>query len=91
MLKMIHNLRIKTMGTIIASLVVLVGVVVFTSSLFIVREASKVSSTWEQFNRGPALKYVYLNRIRSGLGYGGAVHNLKNYILRRDRLLLVKI
>jgi PAS domain S-box-containing protein len=91
MLNFINSLRIGTIKACAAFLVVLVGVVVLASSVFTVQETSRISSRWDEFSRGPALKYVHLNRLRRSIGYGGAVHNLKNYLLRgnRSRIILI--
>ena len=91
MLKFINSLRIRTIKACAAFLVVLVGVLVLAPSVFTVRETSRILSWWDEFSRGPALKYVHLNRLRRSLGYGGAVHNLKNYLLRGDRGRLIHI
>ncbi|MDH5765049.1 MAG: PAS domain S-box protein [Gammaproteobacteria bacterium] len=44
--------------------------------------AYKISNIWNQFNKTRSEKSIALNELRAELGYGGMIHNYKNYLLR---------
>jgi signal transduction histidine kinase len=46
---------------------------------------------WRQFDTGAAAKGQVLHDLRGAIGYGGMIHDFKNFVLRRDRPRIVKI
>lgn len=44
----------------------------------------KVSTSWGVFTEQTDRKGLWLSEIRGHLGYGGIIHDFKNYVLRRD-------
>lgn len=47
-----------------------------------------IEHTWIGFNQEALRKSILLSQIRGHFGYGGFIHNFKNYVLRQqDRLL----
>lgn len=44
----------------------------------------QVQSEWENYEAGEGSKGFYLSEIRNSLGYGGLIHQFKNYVLRQD-------
>lgn len=87
----VDNLQLKTLGTGFAVAGLLLGLLIVSSSIRTVSDVARVGQTWNDFESGPATKYVYLNQLRGAIGYGGMIHDFKNYILRRDRPRLVRI
>ncbi|CAM2070063.1 Methyl-accepting chemotaxis protein [Sulfidibacter corallicola] len=45
---------------------------------------SPIAREWERYDRTVAQREVYLLELDRSLGFGGAIHHLKNYILRGD-------
>lgn len=45
----------------------------------------EVSGSWLNYNTKASSTSFYLNQIHIHLGYGGFIHNFKNYVLRHDR------
>lgn len=43
-----------------------------------------VSESWSQFAERADRKGVWISELRGHLGYGGIIHNFKNYVLRQD-------
>ncbi len=43
-----------------------------------------VESTWGDYALKEEARGYYLSEIRAAFGYGGLIHNFKNYVLRRD-------
>ena len=88
---MFNAFKIKTLGTMIAFLLVITGAIVIAGSVSTFTEVQDIGKTWKQFERGPAKKVVILNDLRGALGYGGMVHQFKNFVLRADRPRIVKL
>ena len=91
MLRAINNLKIRTLGTAMAGFLVLVAVIVGSTSGISLNEVNKLGDTWKEFETGAATKAVILGDLRSALGYGGTIHQFKNFVLRQDRPRIVKI
>lgn len=45
-----------------------------------------VSESWSTFAESAEQKGVLISEVRGHLGYGGIIHNFKNYVLRQDAL-----
>ncbi|MES0489709.1 MAG: response regulator [Leptospirales bacterium] len=48
----------------------------------------QTQKTWVQFTDTEAKIFSHLSAIRSDMGYGGFIHNFKNYVLRKDTKIL---
>ena len=44
-----------------------------------------INSSWAAFNKQVEEKHTYLLDVRASMGYGGTIHNFKNYLLRIDK------
>jgi len=59
---------------------------------FVVKQkVLKVEKEWLEYSKEATLISHTLNRIQEGFGYGGVIHDFKNYILRKDKSLIPKI
>ena len=69
--------------------IILFGLIALTLSLsggikyLSVRHAE---SAWQNYLLHVHLKRAYLTQIEQNLGYGGAIHHFKNYVLRGDQI-----
>ncbi len=45
---------------------------------------SPINPIWHTYQDEVAQRNVLLNRLQANLGYGGAIHNFKNYVLRGE-------
>jgi len=50
-----------------------------------------VETSWRNYSEQVARRGELLSRIRGDLGYGGVIHNFKNYVLRQDKVYLEKL
>jgi len=91
MLKALDNIRIKTLGTVIAVLMMTIGAIVVATSVLTIKETAGVGDTWRAFDTGAAQKVAILGDLRNALGYGGMIHNFEDFVLRMDRPRIVKI
>ena len=85
-----RNLRIGTLGMAMVVLLVITAGLVVASSFLTMRSVTSITETWVDYEKGPAQKVAILNDMSSALGYGGMIHQLKNFVLRRDRPRIVK-
>jgi len=81
----LKNARISTLGTVLAILLAASGVAVVASSVFTVNEVNRLGSIWQSFDDGPATKSVHLSELKGAMGFGGMIHEVKNFVLRRSR------
>jgi signal transduction histidine kinase len=85
------NLKIRSLTFMVACvLAVFAGITVF-SNYYINSQMSSVRYNWQNFLKGPAEKSIILSNLRNALGYGGMIHNFKNFVLRKDRNLILKV
>ncbi|MCB1744406.1 MAG: PAS domain-containing protein, partial [Gammaproteobacteria bacterium] len=90
-MNLLQRIRLTTIA--IASLVgmlVLIAVVA-TSTYLVYSKSGEIADEWKAFESVPAQKSALLNDLRSAIGFGGAIHHFKNYVLRLERPLIVKV
>ncbi len=85
------NFRIKTLGAMVAALLIAAaGLMIFGGSL-VKKEFNRVGETWNAHTLGPAGKAALLSDLRGALGYNGMIHHFKNFVLRKDRRLVARV
>ncbi len=78
------NLKIRTFGIMFFSCLLLVAGV-FAGILGIIREnIIDVEAEWSEFRRDQSEKARLEGVMRAAIGYGGMVHQFKNFVLRQD-------
>ncbi len=89
---MLKNLKLSTLvilgaATLFVSGAALVSVVIQTS-----RNVSVVEISWKEYQANRSEKARLESVLRSTIGYGGMIHEFKNFILRQDesRIVLVQ-
>jgi len=87
----LKNIKIKFLSTVIAGMLVIAAVGAIATSVVSIQGIGNVGETWSEFEHGAAAKSDVLNNLRSAMGFGGVVHQFKNYLLRRDRPRIVKV
>lgn len=48
----------------------------------------EIDSSWAEYSGGAERKGILISSLREHLGYGGIIHNFKNYVLRQDSVYL---
>ncbi|UCH75053.1 MAG: HAMP domain-containing protein [Rhodospirillales bacterium] len=61
-----------------------VALLIVAVSLRVFLESYQLGRTWESFERGPGSKSDTLGELRASLGYGGLIHEFKNFVLRGE-------
>ncbi|SCA57075.1 hypothetical protein MTBPR1_40098 [Candidatus Terasakiella magnetica] len=90
MAKQVHTVSIASLGKWFAAVSILLGSVLVISSLLMRQDSLLVDKTWATFKATQSEKARALNSLYEELGYGGMIHNFKNYILRHDEKHLRK-
>lgn len=49
---------------------------------------ARIDQSWQTYETEADRRGALLSRLRGHLGYGGIIHNFKNYVLRRDQTYL---
>ncbi len=73
-----------TLSLKVAGGMVVVLVVVLLAGITSYRSASLVRDEWRGYVEQVSKRQVLLGQIKGHFGFGGAIHNFKNYILRGD-------
>lgn len=78
--------RLRTMpiallgaGVLMLILAIMLGLSYETSTRF-----RQIKAGWQDYSEAADPRGIWISEIRGYLGYGGMIHNFKNYVLRRD-------
>ena len=77
------KMRMATLGVIMSAVLVVAAVLVIGGAVIIVKDVENVSEAWSAYAEGPVAKGIHLADMKTALGYGGMIHQFKNYVLRR--------
>ncbi len=80
-----RNAKIKSLSRLFVLALILLGAVSVSSALIAINSTSKIQASWETFELGRSEKARALGALRKETGYGGMIHQFKNYILRQDQ------
>ena len=86
-----NYLTIKFIGRLVAALLMLVVVTYVLASVYVRHEVRLIEATWRAYEGGTAVKSDHLGELRAAIGYGGVIHEFKEFILNRDRPRIVTI
>ena len=85
------SLRIRTLGSILVAVLTLSGAVFAVCAFLISDKINIVDTTWRQYQDESSVKARAIDSLVTELGYGGMIHQFKNYVLRHDNNRLRKI
>ncbi|MBF0358042.1 MAG: hypothetical protein HQL70_05495 [Magnetococcales bacterium] len=75
--------KIKT-STQLHIFILILTVLIMLSLNMIQDNANSFSSTWKNYLNQVASRQILLQDIKTNFGYGGAIHNFKNYLIRNQ-------
>jgi signal transduction histidine kinase len=90
-MRLIFGLRIKTLTIIVVAVLAISAITTATSIYTINNHLSLINDRWGHFRSGPAEKQIIISNLRNALGFGGMIHNFKNFVLRQDRKLILEV
>ncbi|MDH5513073.1 MAG: methyl-accepting chemotaxis protein, partial [Gammaproteobacteria bacterium] len=74
----------KTAGTWMSLVFALVALFIVAIPVRVFMDSHQLGKTWEAFEKGPGSKSDTLGELRGALGYGGLIHEFKNFVLRGE-------
>ncbi|MHA1597822.1 MAG: hypothetical protein ACTSV1_03795, partial [Alphaproteobacteria bacterium] len=83
-MRFLKNLRISTVSWIFVVVLMTSGVGFIASSIVAVENITDIRTIWDEFQAGRSEKARALNAVRKEIGYGGMIHQFKNFVLRQD-------
>jgi len=78
------RLKITTIGTAVAFLLLFVAAYVFVVVLHTLEDVSRIDRTWQSYNADLAAKSSARDQLRDAIGYGGLIHHFQTFMLRKD-------
>jgi len=76
----------KALAIVFISTAISIGIVWFGFSMAM--RITAIEEQWQEYDQNATTRASALSRMQSHLGYGGLIHNFKNYILRHDERLI---
>lgn len=81
---MFKNLRLKTINLLISGLLGIVGVCLAILLGFTIDNVRSIQTSWLEYQVDRSEKARLESVLRASIGYGGMIHNFKNYVLRHE-------
>lgn len=81
---MLKNIKLTTINKLLASALILSCIVLAASTLIFEKNISFIDNSWRQHQADRSEKARLESALRTAIGYGGMVHDFKNFVLRHD-------
>ncbi|MEO5336784.1 MAG: methyl-accepting chemotaxis protein [Magnetospirillum sp. WYHS-4] len=85
------GMRIRTLGIAFSILLAVVAAAVAGSSLMVTKQVGGIGKTWDEFDQGPGRKVFLLRNLYEAIGFGGMIHEFKDYVLRAERWSIPRV
>lgn len=82
-------MRIRTLAYVACLAIFLILVSVSYSAYYLIDKSNILEETWQKFDENAVTRLDLIKDIQTQMGYGGMIHNFKNYILRKDTRFLI--
>jgi methyl-accepting chemotaxis protein len=90
-LYLLLNMRMKTAGTWMSLVLSFVALFIVAISVKVYFDSNQLARTWEAFEKGPGSKSDALGELRGSIGYGGLIHEFKNFVLRGEMVRIARM
>ncbi|MEY8216452.1 MAG: hypothetical protein RPR97_18450 [Colwellia sp.] len=81
---MLKHIKLTTIRKLFASSLILFCFILGIGAVVFKRNISLIDDTWEQYQTDRSEKSRLESALRAAIGYGGMIHEFKNFILRHD-------
>jgi len=78
-----NNLSLKSLSVILFLLLLLFASIFGYTSIYMTNKFTQIDNSWADFKSQNNEKARLYNSLYESLGYGGMIHNFKNYVLRK--------
>ena len=85
------KIKYKQRELIVILISLFVCIILGGYGLVLSNRVTDIESQWTEYDKKTSLTVHLLGRIKDNFGYGGFIHNFKNYVLRQDPLLVEKL
>jgi methyl-accepting chemotaxis protein len=85
------SLRIRTLGSVLVTALTISGAIFAICAWLITDKINIVDESWRQYQDESSVKARAVDTLVTSLGYGGMIHQFKNYVLRHDNKRIRKI
>ncbi|WP_417432777.1 methyl-accepting chemotaxis protein [Kiloniella sp.] len=87
----INNFQIKHLGMIFSAVLLIIVGIVGTTTYFSHKGNEDINHHWDTFRQIDYNKQLAITNLQYSLGFGGMVHQFKNYVLRQDQSRITKV
>lgn len=84
-------MTLKKLGILIAAAVALIGTANSVLSLLSSNRMNDVSASWVTLSESKNPKFEALIQVKAAAGFGGGIHQFKNYVLRKDKARITRV
>ena len=88
---MFFNLKLATLTWVFTTTSVLIIAIIYIGAFFVEKHISVINETWSLYQTDHSEKPRLESALRASIGYGGMIHNYKNYVLRHDEQYFEKV
>lgn len=88
---MFQGVSLRKISIILFLVLVLMAILFSMGTLLLTQQMDEINTSWLSFRAQQAEKARLETSLRATLGYGGMIHDFKNYILRKDFERLVRL
>lgn len=81
---MFKDIKLTTINKFIAISLIVSCCILGANSLILRDSIKLIDTTWSQYQADRSDKSRLESALRTAIGYGGMIHNYKNYVLRHD-------
>ena len=81
---MFKDLSLRKLSNIVLVGLMIIAVTYVVGTIHLTQQVDEINKAWLSFKSQHAEKARLGIALRSTLGYGGMIHDFKNYILRKD-------
>lgn len=89
--KLVKNLRLSTLVLLGAATMLVAGTILVSIAIQTSKNVSVVERSWKEYQANRSEKARLESVLRSTIGYGGMIHEFKNFVLRRDAAVVETI
>lgn len=84
-------MNLRNLGLLIVLSIAAGGVLISSFSFLLGQKVTSVEASWNTLDQAKNPKFQALIQITSAVGFGGGIHQFKNYVLRRDEGRIAKV
>ena len=85
------TVSIRQIGIFVILATILTGVTFIGTAAFVYSRISEADSIWHNYRDDTSAKARAVDELVTNMGFGGMIHQFKNYVLRKDVARIRKV